>query len=1036
MPIVLLLMALATARAETPVNFEREVRPLLSEKCFQCHGPDSDTRMAGLRLDLKDSAFAARKNGTPVVPGKPEASLLYQRIGAPDPNRRMPPPYAHKTLDPNQVELLKRWIAQGAPWQEHWAFRAPVKPAPPAVRNVAWVRNPIDRFVLHALEADGLTPAAAAGRRTLLRRVALDLTGLPPTPAEIELYLKDTSPQAYEHMVDRYLASPHYGEQRAHFWLDAARYGDTHGIHFDNYREIWPYRDWVVGAFNRDEPFDRFSIEQLAGDLLPKPTLDQMIATGFHRCGVTTNEAGIIEDEYAEIYAKDRADTTAAVWLGLTVGCATCHDHKFDPISQKDFYGLGAFFRNTTQKIMDGNVQDPPPTIFVPAQTDRTRWEQTQQRLAKVRSGMASAGAAAAAAEPFARWSGKLAIGAATHPLDAKDELFAADARALAAAPGDQRLGEADVPGVDAVVFPGSGGVRAAKAPKLDPAQPFSISVSFLLPADAKKNYVVAAQQNSRDKNRGWVLDVNGASVGLRLVGDGGRAIEIRAPQAQDLRHGEWNRVVATYDGSRRQYGLALYVNGRAAPPRGLLSQTAELQGDLGDAPPLVIGKSLAGGAVADLRIFDRALTESEARAAGEWTAVEGALTRDAAHRSDADRAALLDYYLFHDDDGYRALVREKTELDEEAHAIERRGANTLVMQERADAKPFAYVLYRGAYDQKRDRVDARTPAILPPMTAAMPHNRLGFAEWLFTPGQPLTARVAVNRMWQEIFGTGIVKTVDDFGSQGEPPSNQQLLDWLAVDFRESGWDMKRFYRQILLSATYRQDALTTPEKLTKDPENRLLSRGPRFRLDGETIRDYALAASGLLAPEIGGPPVRPYQPEGVWDAVAMEGSNTRFYKQDAGDGLYRRSLYTLWKRAAPPASMEIFNAPSRENCTVRRERTNTPLQALVTMDDPQFVEAARVLAGRSMENSPNFDEQLDYIATRVLIRPLTVKERQIARRSFDAFREHYREDPEGAAALLNTGARKPDPALAQADFAAMTMLTNQLLNLDEVLNQ
>lgn len=1033
MLIVLLLMAVVAAWAETPVNFEREVRPLLAEKCFQCHGPDSDTRMAGLRLDLKEGAFAARKDGTPVVPGKPDASLLYQRISAPDVNRRMPPPYAHKTLDAQQVELLKRWIAQGAQWQEHWAFRAPVKPAPPAVRTAAWVRNPIDRFVLHALETNGLTPAPAADRRTLLRRVALDLTGLPPTPAEVELFLKDTSPQAYEHMVDRYLASPHYGEQRAHYWLDAARYGDTHGIHFDNYREIWPYRDWVVEAFNRNQPFDRFSIEQLAGDLLPKPTLDQMIATGFHRCGVTTNEAGIIEDEYAEIYAKDRADTTAAVWLGLTVGCATCHDHKFDPISQKDFYGLGAFFRNTTQRIMDGNVQDPPPTIFVPAQPDRAKWEQTGQRLRKVRAEMAAAGAAAA--EPFARWNEQLAIGAATHPLEAKDEVFAADSRALAAAAGDQRLGEAGVPGVAAVVFPESGGVPAAKAPKLDPAQPFSIGVSFLLPADARKNYVVAAQQNTKERNRGWVIDVNGASAGFRLVGDGGRAIEVRAPQALDLRHGEWNTVVATYDGSRRQYGLALYVNGHAAPPRGLAGQTEELQGDLGDAP-LVIGKSLAGGAVADLRIFSRALTESEARVVSEWTQVEGALTRDAAHRDHDDRAAMLDYYLFHDDESYRTLVREKTELEEEAHAIERRGANTLIMQERADSKPFAYVLYRGAYDQKRDRVDARTPAILPPMTSAMPRNRLGFAEWLFTPDQPLTARVAVNRMWQEIFGTGIVKTVDDFGSQGEPPSNQQLLDWLAVDFRENGWDMKRFYRQILLSATYRQAAVTTPEKLAKDPENRLLSRGPRFRLDGEMIRDYALAASGLLAPELGGPPVRPYQPEGVWEAVAMEGSNTRFYKQDAGDALYRRSLYTLWKRAAPPASMDIFNAPTRENCTVRRERTDTPLQALVTMNDPQFVEAAKVLAGRSMENSPNFDEQLDYIAARVLIRPLTLKERQIARRSFDAFREHYAQDPEGATALLATGARKADPALSQADYAAMTMLTSQLLNLDEVLNK
>jgi hypothetical protein len=418
-------------------------------------------------------------------------------------------------------------------------------------------------------------------------------------------------------------------------------------------------------------------------------------------------------------------------------------------------------------------------------------------------------------------------------------------------------------------------------------------------------------------------------------------------------------------------------------------------------------------------------VSESEAHLLGEWTALQG-----------GDRAALVDYYLFYKDDAFRAMVKEQNELNADVSAMERRGAVTLIMQERAATTPSAHILYRGAYDQQRELVQAGTPSVLPPMTSEMPRNRLGFARWLFSDDHPLTARVTVNRMWQEIFGTGIVKTVDDFGSQGEPPSNQALLDWLAVDFREGGWDVKRFYRQVLLSATYRQSAAVTPEKLAKDPDNRLFSRGPRFRLDGETIRDYALAASGLLAQEIGGPSVKPYQPEGVWEAVAMDGSNTRFYKQDIGEGLYRRSLYTFWKRSAPPASMDIFNAPTRENCTVRRERTDTPLQALVTMNDPQFVEAARELAGRSMESAADFDSQLDYMTTRLLARLLTLRERQIARRSFEGFRAHYSESPADATALLNTGARKPNPSLPPSDYAAMTMLANQLLNLDEVLNQ
>ena len=520
-------------------------------------------------------------------------------------------------------------------------------------------------------------------------------------------------------------------------------------------------------------------------------------------------------------------------------------------------------------------------------------------------------------------------------------------------------------------------------------------------------------------------MDVNARLPGLRLIGDDGKSIEIRAEQSERLTPGTANHVVVTYDGERHRGSLGLYVNGRAVALQGRGNSGLELAGSINTESPVVLGRSLQKGAIADFRVFDRVLTESEAALLNQWPAVLAGA-----------ESALLTYFLVRDYEPFRKLAAEQHALNVEVKPIADRAATTLVMQEKADTTPLAYVLYRGAYDQRRQRVEAGTPAVLPPMTSDLPRNRLGFAKWLFSKDHPLTARVAVNRMWQEIFGTGIVKTVDDFGSQGEAPSHPQLLDWLALDFRDHQWDVKRFYKQILMSATYRQAALATPAKLAKDPENRLFSRGPRFRMEGEMVRDYALAASDLLAPQIGGPSVRPYQPDGIWEAVAMEASNTRFYKRDSGDGLFRRSLYTFWKRSAPPASMDLFNAPTREGCTVRRERTDTPLQALVTINDVQFMEAARALAERSMETFGSFDPRLDFIATRVLARPLALAEHQIADKSFQEFRRYYEAHPADARKLLNTGEKKPDPALPPVELAALTMLANQMLNLDEVLNK
>jgi hypothetical protein len=989
------------------IDFQREIRPILSDNCFQCHGPDSASRQADLRLDKRDSALAALADGTPIVPGKSAESLVYQRISSTDASFRMPPADAHKTLTPAQIATIKRWIDAGAPWKEHWAFQAPVKPKLPAVKDAAWVRSPIDRFILAKLEENGLAPAAAADRRTLIRRVALDTTGLPPRPAEVEAFLADNSPNAYEHMVDRYLGSPHYGEHRARYWLDAARYGDTNGIHFDNYRSIWPFRDWVIAAYNRNLPFDEFTIEQLAGDLLPNPTLDQRIATGFLRCGETTNEAGIIEDEYAEIYAKDRADTVGAVWLGMTVGCATCHDHKFDPILQKDFYALGAFFRNTTQKIMDGNLADTPPIVFVPREKDRALWVQKTARLKAVAAEMEEA--RTAAASDFEKWLAERAPEPKAQPIEHAGDAFTA-AKPVA-------------------------GETLKDSPKAEAEHAFSVSVRFLAPEKAQR-YVLVSQQNTKDRGRGWAVDADSGQIAFRLIGDNGQGIEVRAAEARSLIPGTWNELVGTYDGSRNQTGMMLYLNGEPVVLAGLGARTGRLNGSIETDEDIVLGKPLAGGAIAEFHLYHRVLSQAEAHLLAVWPETSAALAYPTAPLTASARGDLLDWFLARNYVPYQKLAGEQHRLNLDVREIQGRGSASLVMQERTDQMPFAYTLYRGAYDQKRERVEAHPPSILPPMAASLPRNRLGFAQWLFTEDQPLTARVAVNRMWQEIFGVGLVKTADDFGSQGEPPSHAQLLDWMAIDFRESGWDMKRFYRQVLNSATYRQMALATPEKIAKDPENRLLSRGPRFRMDAEMVRDYALAVTGLLAPQVGGPSVRPYQPDGIWESVAMEGSDTRFYKTDAGPGLYRRSVYTLWKRAAPPASMEVFNGPTRESCVVRRERTDTPLQALATMNDVQFVEAARYLAETAMENATGFDARMDYIAARVLMRPLAVSERAIAHKAYDDFEHYYSAHPEDARKFLDDGDRKPDPSLTPSEHAALSMVTSQLLNLDEVFNK
>jgi hypothetical protein len=1041
--VAVLLLAAPCLAADKP-EYNRDIRPILADNCFACHGADSAARKADLRLDRRDDAVKVEA----IVPNDPAASEMIRRIDSSDAAEQMPPPATKKKLTNTQKDLLRRWVQEGAEYQQHWSFLAPVRPHPPAIHNESWIKNSIDRFVLAKLEERGLTPAPEADRRTLARRLSLDLTGLPPDPADVEAFVNDKSPDAYSHLVDHFLESPQWGEHRGRYWLDAARYADTHGIHFDNYREIWSYREWVIKAFNRNLPFDQFTIEQLAGDLLPDRTLDQVVASGFNRCNITTNEGGAIDEEYQVLYTRDRTETTSAVWMGLTAGCAVCHDHKFDPLSTKEFYSMAAFFNNTTQKAMDGNVQNTPPTVFVPRAEDRENWDRITRQLADTRALVMSR--KNTARPEFEAWA------ASATPAQLADMVPSQGLQLDAPlSDGDGRSAHVAVAGARrdltaATGFSWAEGRNGKKVFSLEPGetlevadvgdfegdQGFSCSAWVRLPKDNMVGSIVARMENA-NAYRGWDIWLEGNRLGTHII-HAWSDNALKAVAKTPLKANEWYHVAVTYDGSRKAAGVKIYVNGAL--------QEMEIQADkltetTRTSVPFKIGQRhsserLPALLLENLRIYGRTLSPTEIMPLAKADRVLELVSKTAAERSDSERAELFDFWLETFDPVNKGLKDRIVSLNNEERALRAAGTIAHVMQEKSEPA-MAFILFRGEYDKRRDQVAPATPAALPAMPADLPANRLGFAKWLLRPEHPLTARVTVNRFWQEVFGTGIVRTTGDLGVSGELPSHPELLDWLAVEFRETGWDVKSFFKLLVTSATYRQASLATPEKLEKDPQNRLLSRGPRFRMDGEMVRDYALAASGLLVKKLGGPSVKPYQPPGVWEAVAIIGSNTRDYKADSGESLYRRSLYTFWKRSAPPALLEIFNAPSREVCAVRRERTNTPLQALATLNDPTFVEAARHLAQNVLtKGGATTDERLNFMTMRLVARPLTDQERGLVRGSLQNLVAYYGAHPEDAKQLISVGESKADPALDASTLAAWTMLANEMLNLDEVLNK
>ena len=1028
---VVSVMAAWVAAAPAPVDFDRDIKPLLADRCFACHGFDANARKAGLRLDVKEGATARLPSGrVAVVPGNPEASELMRRVAS----GAMPPPSLGKRLSAEQVDLLRRWIAQGAPYGQHWAFVPPKRPSIPRVRRTGWVRNPIDAFILARLEQEGLTPNPEADRATLIRRVSLDLTGLPPTPEEVDAFLRDPSPDAYEKVVDRLLASPHFGERMAVQWLDLARYADTHGYHIDSHRDMWRWREWVIEAFNRNLPYDQFLIEQLAGDLLPNPTLDQRIATGFNRNHPINFEGGAIPEEYQTAYVLDRVDTTATVFMALTMRCGQCHDHKYDPLTQREFYQFYAFFNNIAEEGLDGRNGNAAPFIKAPrpeqeAQLAAYRRE-IEEREGTLRQLTDAAGPAAR------EW--------AIHGLAAIDRLAVAREGLVRhigfdddADPGPVSGRSARAEGIfrQAFDFDGNTSVDLGDLGDFERTDAFSYG-AWIYPT-TRDAMTVVSRMDDEAGFRGWDLYLAEGKVYVHLISRWeGNAIRVITRRA--LEPNRWYHVFVTYDGSSKAAGVRVYVDGK---PEAVDVTHDRLQGSIRTSRPLRIGRRHPAapfrGRIDEVRIYARQLSAQEVEQLAGLDRARQVAATPAGSRTAEQQRQLVQFYLENFDPTYRRVSAELAEWRRKYQELDAAIPTTMVMQERETPRP-THILIRGQYDQKGERVEPGTPACLPPFPAGAPRNRLGLAQWLVQPDHPLTARVAVNRLWQMLFGVGIVRTSEDFGTQGERPSHPELLDWLATEFVRTGWDVKGMLRLIVTSATYRQSSQVTALHRERDPENRLLARAPRIRLAAEFLRDQALAVSGLLVRKLGGPSVKPYQPPGLWEELAFGGGYTaQKYEQDHGEALYRRSLYIFWKRTCPPPAMQAFDAPEREFCLVRRSATNTPLQALVLMNDITYVEAARKLAERILKEGGASPRDCLRFAYRVtLAREPTEQEIRTLVRTLNRQRERYRTDRSAAEKLLSVGESPRDPAIDAAELAAWTGVASVLLNLDEFITR
>jgi len=1015
------------------VLFNRHIRPILSENCFACHGPDEQARQADLRLDTSEGVLAA------ITSGSHSASTLMDRLTASDPEQKMPPAESGKQLSVHQIDVIRQWIDQGATWQPHWSFILPKRPPVPIVANETWGENTIDTFVLARLRREGFDPSPAANRATLIRRVTLDLTGLPPTSAEVAVFVADTAPDAYERLVDRLLASPRYGERMALDWLDAARYSDTYGYHEDYHRVVWPWRDWVIHALNNNMSFDQFTVEQLAGDLLPNPTNSQLVATGFNRLhGMTSSGIGA---EYRVENIVDRVETTATTWLGLTAGCARCHDHKFDPLTQQQFYELYAFFATTSDPaLMTGEDVNLPPVVEVVSPPQRTRLDQLDGETANLEEQLARRVDSADA--DFVRWQADqdpatnlyLSADATAHytldDIEGRKALnrVAGGPSGIIHGPGQSRPGYI----AGALDFDGETYVDLGDPWNMDRLSPFSYGAWVLAPDNA--NGAILAKMDDENAYRGFDLYAKDGHVEVHVIHhwpDNALHVKTKDP----VEANQWHHIFVTYDGSSRVKGVTLYIDGQSVAVDATYDS---LSGTIATDKPLHIGRrnpsGFFTGLIDEVWVYNRQLSHDEVAQLASQNRVADLLAMPAQQRTPEILERLRAYYLENYDRQYRQLTRQLQQAREDQAGIQKSLPTTMVMGELKE-RPDVFFLNRGQYDQPTHKVHAAVPEWLPSLPAGQSVDRLALAQWLVAPSHPLTARVAVNRFWQIAFGAGIVATAEDFGSQGQPPSHPDLLDYLSVRFVESGWDIKAIMRLIVTSSTYRQSSRATPASIAADPDNRLLARGPRHRLAAEMVRDAALAVSGLLVEHLGGPSVKPYQPAGLWREMV-----NATYEQDHGAELYRRGLYVYRKRSVPPPNMTAFDAPNHETCTVRRQRTNTPLMALVTLNDPTFVEAARAFAQRLLtEESLQHATPHDRLRTCfrwALSRDPVAAEIQALMQVIKRQQDFYREKPAMADNLLSVGESARDESLDKVQHAAWTVAANVILNMDEFLTK
>ncbi len=1081
---MILLLPVVRLAAAPAIDFNRDIRPILSDHCYACHGPDDNKRKAGLRLDRHESALSELKSGDhAIVPGKPDASSLVGRILASDPDELMPPPKDGKPLTKEQVDLLVRWVTEGAPWKNHWSFIPPEKPEPPVVKRLDWPANELDRFILERIERAGLEPAPEADKPTLLRRVTFDLTGLPPTPEEVDAFVADTSPEAYTKVVERLLASPHYGERMTMNWLDLARYADTSGYHFDGVRFMWLWRDWVIKAFNENKPYDVFTVEQLAGDLLPNATRDQRIATGFVRNNMTNDEGGADPDEYLNKYVADRVNTLGNVWLGMTVACAECHDHKFDPLKMTEYYRLYAFFHNVPEKGLDRiRTDNPPPRLPVPTIEQAMQFVEADFTLRDAEKTLQDR--SNELGETQEKWERETLAAPPAKPDDAgliarvplddsfavlaekSDSSAAGTARSAEAAPPEGASSEAKFIRDDKPEFADG---RLGKSLKFDgkmhldlgPLVAFDNTNAFSYGAWVKVQGggAILSKMEPGPGFRGFDLFINDSRFEVHLAHQfPDDAIKVKTKDK--FEGGGWRHVLVTYDGSSKAAGVKVYVDGKE---RAVEAEKDALKGSLANAEPVRLGSRKGEGhfkgQLDDVHFYDRALSVDDAR----LLAFEGMLTilnKSRGNRSDEERTDLARFYRENYAVDYlradSALAKARRVKNELIAAI----PSSMIMEEMNPPRE-TYRLVRGDFRTKGERVYPGTPEYLSPLRkakvsnesgqvkvafakeapeAGWQPNRLDLAAWLVAPEHPLTARVTANRYWAMFFGAGLVNTINDLGAQGEWPSHPELLDWLAARFRDGEphaaqpalpWDVKGLVRLIVTSRTYRQSSVASPEKRERDPYNRLLARSPRVQLDAEFVRDNALAVSGLMNAKIGGGSVKPYQPPGLWDGTDSE------FVQDHGEDLYRRGMYVFWRRSAHYPAFATFDAPNREVCTFVRQRTQTPLQSLVLMNEPAFVECARGLAQRVMKEEPDdLERRLQRAFRLTLGRVPAADELATLKRTYEQQLEAFQSDPKSAEELLKVGESKVPESLDQVKLAAMTAVANVLLNLNETITK